>query len=85
MKLGDVLKKERENKGLAAATMAEKLGIPLDAYEQIERGGSEEFEQAARLVVNFAKALDYPGVNGLYYPCGIPFQELDDYAYRVVR
>ncbi len=85
MKLGDVLKKEREMNGISAAAMAQSLGVSADAYEKIESGGSEEFEAAARLLVNFAKTLKYPGVNGLYYPCGIPFSEVEDYEYRVAR
>ena len=85
MKLGDVLKKERENHGMSAAQMAEKAGIPLDEYQEIESGRNQSFEAAASLVANFAKAVGYPGVNGLFYPCGLPFQEVDDYEYRVLR
>ncbi len=85
MKLGDVLRKEREMKGISAATMADRLGVSADDYQEIEGGGDSSFESAVALVANFAKAVDLPGVNGLYYPCGIPFQELDDYEYRVAR
>ena len=38
MKLGDVLKKERENKELAVDEVASKLGIDTAEYEQIEAG-----------------------------------------------
>ena len=85
MKLGDVLKKEREMSGMSAASMAEKAGISLDEYQEIESGGSRSFEAAASLIANFAKVVGSPGVNGLFYPCGIPFQEVDDYEYRVLR
>ncbi len=77
MKLGDVLKKERENKGVSAREMARQLEIELDEYERIEAGASP-LEAHAAMVVNFAKAVGKP-VNEIYYPCGIPFQELDDY------
>ena len=36
MKLGDVLKKEREMAGIPASAMAGKLGMSADAYERIE-------------------------------------------------
>ena len=85
MKLGDVLTKEREMNGISGDQMADKLGISASSYAEIESGQNAEFEAAAVLVANFAKALGYPGVNGLYYPCGIPFQKVGDYEYRVVR
>ncbi len=85
MKLGDVLKKEREMAGVSAAAMADKLGLSESDYYEIESGGSEQFEKAARLVLGFAKVVGGPGVNRLYYPCGLPFTEVDDYEYRLVR
>ena len=84
MKLGDVLRKEREKAGLSSDQMAAKLNLPAGDYQALEAGGNDNFENAAILVANFAKALNQP-VSSLYYPCGIPFQELDDYAVRVVR
>ena len=85
MKLGDVLKKEREMQGMSSSAMASKVGVSAEQYAQIEAGSDASFEAAAALVANFAKALKYPGVDGLYYPCGIPFQEVEDYEYRVLR
>lgn len=40
MKLGDVLKKERENKGLSTAEVAEKLGLAEAEYLKVEAGES---------------------------------------------
>ncbi len=65
MKLGDVLKKEREGKGLStakelsAAEVAEKLGISEDEYREIEAGESPAevwFPHLARIAI----ALEVP-------------------------
>lgn len=165
MKLGDVLKKEREKMDLSVEAVAEKLGIPTDEYTAIEAGESpaelwgphlahiaialevptsrllaesgrfadtnrgqagplikghrEEREKTAQEIVEsldtyeemqsqdgykpltqedyeqieagespietygplflgFAEVIEQPVFN-LFYPCGLPFQELDDY------
>lgn len=171
MKLGDVLKKERENKQISVEDTAEKLGIPTDEYEKIEGGetaaeiwgprlahiaiqletptsrllaesgrfsdtnkedgqagslikghrdnrekqaseivegmnkllgelnipeedrqalqvseedfqaiesGKSELEKYGPLFLGFAEVIEQPVFN-LFYPCGLPFQELDDY------
>jgi transcriptional regulator with XRE-family HTH domain len=38
LKLGDVLKKERQARGLSAADVCARLGIPEQEYERIEQG-----------------------------------------------
>ncbi len=165
MKLGDVLKKERENRELSATEVADKLGISEDEYQQIESGetpaelwgphlahiaialetptsrllaesgrfedckdgqagpliqghrerreksaeeivesldtydemkeqegyrkltiddyrqieaGKSPIEKYGPLFLGFAEAIEQPVFN-LFYPCGLPFQELDDY------
>jgi DNA-binding XRE family transcriptional regulator len=161
MKLGDVLKKERERKGLSFAETAEKLGLSSDKYGQLESGesqaeewgprlahiaialetptsrllaesgrsedckrgqagrlikghrerrglsveemisritgtssgglvsmsvdeydsvetGSSPIEEYGPLLLRFAELIEQPVFN-LFYPCGLPFQELDDY------
>ncbi len=40
MKLGDVLRKERERKRVAVEDAAAKLGLSIDTYEEIEAGAS---------------------------------------------
>jgi transcriptional regulator with XRE-family HTH domain len=40
MKLGDVLRKERERKRLGVEDAAAKLGLSIDAYQEIEAGAS---------------------------------------------
>ena len=83
MKLGDVLKKERERKGLSAEAVARRLDLSPDDYEKIE-DGDPQFEAHARTMMKFAEAIEQPVFN-LFYPCGLPFQELDDYEIRVKR
>ena len=152
MKLGDVLKKERERKGISSAEMAENLRVDATAYDSLESGASEgetwgpmlaelaiqlktpvarllaesgrsqdiEDGGPARLIsqrrqelektvaemakalgvspeqysaieagesplaslgqqlLAFAEAAEMPVFN-IFYPCGLPFQELDDY------
>jgi len=160
VKLGDVLKKERENKGLSVEETAKELGLSKKDYEKIEAGESPAEEwgprlayiaivletptsrllaesgrsadckkgQAAKLIkghrerkelepedivkrieeirealvpfsleqykeveagkspieeygpllLHFAELIEQPVFN-LFYPCGLPFQELDDY------
>ena len=152
MKLGDVLKKERENKGLSVAEVAEKLDISAEEWETMEAGESPAEQWGPRLAqiaieletptsrllaesgrfadtekgqagglirghrerrkksveemaeaievspeeyrkieagesqlevygprfLGFAEAIEQPVFN-LFYPCGLPFQELDDY------
>ncbi|MCP4006547.1 MAG: helix-turn-helix domain-containing protein, partial [bacterium] len=53
MKLGDVLKKEREKKGVSLEVAAERLGLGVDRYIAIEAGESADFESAASLVLQF--------------------------------
>ena len=85
MKLGEVLRKERENRGGGANRIEEVWTDmrPLSAreIEAIESGQNEEFERAAAIVAAYAKAFDVP-VSQLYYPCGLPFQSIEDYEYR---
>jgi len=49
MKLGDVLRKERERRELSASACAEQLGITLPDYESLESGRSAAEEWGPRL------------------------------------
>lgn len=40
MKLGQALKKYRQDKGLSISKMAEEVGVTHDDYESVELGGS---------------------------------------------
>ena len=81
MKLGDVLKKERERRGLPQAATAERLGLSTTEYEAIEAGENASFEAAASLVLQFNEMIQGQ-VGQLYYPCGLPFTEVTDYEVR---
>ena len=78
MKLGDVLKKEREGRGLSSAEVADRLNISEPAYLAIEAGENADFDSAAELVLDFNELITGQ-VNQLYYPCGIPFTRVRDY------
>ena len=51
MKLGDVLRKERETKGLTAEEISKRLGVPPDEYKAIKAGDSplEKYGALARI------------------------------------
>jgi len=57
--------------------MAEALEISADEYGEIEEGKSPIEVMGPRLLA-FAEVIEQPVFN-LFYPCGLPFQELDDY------
>ena len=74
---GGLIKGHRERRGKSTAEMAEALEISEDDYQAIEAGNSE-LEVYGPRFLGFAEAIDQPVFN-LFYPCGLPFQELDDY------
>ena len=56
MKLGDVLRKEREARGLTAADVSTRLGMTEPEYEQLERGLSQAEQWGpilARIAIRF--------------------------------
>lgn len=57
--------------------MAEALGISVDEYNAIEQGSSPIEKYGPRLL-GFAQVIDQPVFN-LFYPCGLPLAELEDY------
>ncbi len=85
MKLGEVLRKEREGRGGGADRIEEvwtdMRPLSVDDLKAIEAGAHEDFERAAAVIAGYCKAFDIP-VSQIFYPCGLPFQELDDYEYR---
>ena len=85
MKLGEVLRKEREQRHGPMQRIEEVWTDmrPLSAQDigAVEAGENEDFERAAALIAGYCKAFDIP-VSQIFYPCGLPFQELDDYEYR---
>ena len=59
MKLGDVLKKERERKKLSFEDTASKLGLPEDEYREMEAGNSPA-EKWGPLLAKIAIKLETP-------------------------
>jgi transcriptional regulator with XRE-family HTH domain len=59
VKLGDVLKKERERKKLSLEDMAGKLGLPEEKYREMEAGSSPA-EKWGPLLARIAIKLETP-------------------------
>lgn len=59
MKLGDVLRKERERKRLSVEDAAAKLGIPLGDYQELE-GGASMIEEWGPKLAQIAIKLSTP-------------------------
>jgi transcriptional regulator with XRE-family HTH domain len=74
---GDLIARHRESRGKTRAELAEALEIDEDEVRRIE-AGETELEKYGPLLLGFAEAIEQPVFN-LFYPCGLPFQELDDY------
>jgi transcriptional regulator with XRE-family HTH domain len=74
---GGLIHGHRERRGKSVEAMAAALAVGEDAYRAIEAGESDLETWGPRLLA-FAEVIDQPVFN-LFYPCGLPFQELDDY------
>ncbi len=74
---GPLIQGHRERREVTKADVAEYVGIPEDEYDEVEAGTSE-LEKYGPLFLGFAEQIEQPVFN-LFYPCGLPFQELDDY------
>ncbi len=74
---GALVTKHRERRGLSLEALADKLGLTTKEVEAIE-GGESPIETVGPQLLRFAELIDQPIFN-LFYPCGLPFQELDDY------
>ena len=74
---GKLIRHHRERREKSVEDMAEGLELSQEEYQQVEAGESPLEQQAPRLL-RFAELIEQPIFN-LFYPCGLPFQELDDY------
>jgi transcriptional regulator with XRE-family HTH domain len=74
---GRLITQHRERRGKTVEDMIEGQELSGDDYEQVEKGKSPLETEAPRLL-RFAEVIEQPVFN-LFYPCGLPFQELDDY------
>ena len=74
---GMLIARHRESRGRTSAELAQAVAVEEAEYRLIESGESE-LEKYGPLFLGFAEAIEQPVFN-LFYPCGLPFQELDDY------
>jgi ribosome-binding protein aMBF1 (putative translation factor) len=74
---GRLIMKHREKRELSREALATKLEWTTEELALVEDGKSP-LEQYAPLMLRFAEAIDQPIFN-LFYPCGLPFAELNDY------
>jgi transcriptional regulator with XRE-family HTH domain len=74
---GKLLQQHRERREMSASDLAAAIEISEDEYAEIEAGKSP-LEEYGPILLHFAEVIRQPVFN-LFYPCGLPFQELDDY------
>ena len=74
---GVLIRGHRERCAKTVAEMAGALAIPAGEYAAIEAGTSP-VERWGPVFLAVAEAVEQPVFN-FFYPCGLPFQELDDY------
>jgi transcriptional regulator with XRE-family HTH domain len=74
---GKLIRLQREERGYTVEEMAQLVGLEVADYVTIERGVSE-IEKYGPLMLQFAEFIEQPVFN-LYHPCGVPFDQLDDY------
>jgi transcriptional regulator with XRE-family HTH domain len=74
---GALIRGHRERRAKTVDELAAAAGVPAEEFRAIEAGESE-LEKWGPLFLGFAEQIEQPVFN-LFYPCGLPFQELDDY------
>jgi len=74
---GQLIRQRREYRQKSVAEMVAALGVSEEEYREIESGHSP-IEEVGPILLRFAEVIRQPIFN-LFYPCGLPFQELDDY------
>ena len=74
---GKLIRTHREKNGLTREELAKRLEWPIEQLISIENGESP-LERYGPLLLHFAEVINQPIFN-LFYPCGLPFAELNDY------
>lgn len=74
---GQLISQRREKRQLSQEAFAQQMGLSVDELQSIERGETP-LETYAPHLLRFAELVDQPIFN-LFYPCGLPFQQLNDY------
>lgn len=79
--LADYKKRQEVQDGLprhrTAEEMAAAMGLSAAEYAEVEAGQSP-LETVGPTLLHFAEIIEQPVFN-LFYPCGLPYRELDDY------
>lgn len=71
------IRSHREQRQATPERLAEVLEIGRDEYAAVERGESP-IERVGPVLLRFAEMIDQPVFN-LFYPCGLPLEQLEDY------
>jgi transcriptional regulator with XRE-family HTH domain len=74
---GSLIAKHRTRRSKTTEDLAKVSQMGHEEYLEIERGASA-LEKYGPLFLRFSELIDQPMFN-LFYPCGVPFQKLDDY------
>ena len=74
---GRLIRAHREKRDLGRDQLAKSLGWQVDELDSIEAGKSP-LERYAPMLLKFAELIEQPIFN-LFYPCGLPLQQLEDY------
>jgi transcriptional regulator with XRE-family HTH domain len=74
---GKLIRAHRERRRLTDEELAKRLEVDKDEIVSIENGQSP-LEDYAPLLLRFSEIIDQPIFN-LFYPCGLPFDKLQDY------
>lgn len=74
---GELIRKRREQRQITADQLAQQLAISREELDEIEAGRSG-IEEYGPLLLGFAEIIEQPVFN-LYLPCGIQYDQLDDY------
>jgi transcriptional regulator with XRE-family HTH domain len=72
-----LIRAAREAAGLGPEELADMAGVAREEYAALESGGSP-LETLGPLLLRWAELVEVPLFN-LFYPCGVPFAELEDY------
>ena len=74
---GHLIAAHREKRGFSVQQLAEMIDVPMPQMVSIENGDSP-LETYGPLLLAFAEVINQPIFN-LFYPCGLPLNELTDY------
>jgi transcriptional regulator with XRE-family HTH domain len=74
---GRLIALNREKRGISREELGSKLGISVAEVESVEQGNTP-LETYAPILLSFSEAIEQPVFN-LFYPCGLPLEELTDY------